>query len=233
MIFEAALEACPRCKRRLQTAAHHHHLLRQIAQGRLDNLEAFPKVGVHEVESRRQRVYAPSELDAGRPLLIANLPQDLNRELRRLHVVHCTAPPVHAARPRRWGTRLLAAWSSARAAPTACCEISTPESMRASSRSRASTGPRSVTMERVRPLACPFSMRRCAVACAATWGRWVTHKTCLRPLSSVYWRPPASATAPPTPASASSKTHVQVSSSLNAVRSASMSRDASPPDATL
>ena len=69
---------------------------------------------------------------------------------------------------------------------------------------------------------------------AASWGRWVTHSTCLRrltwaSLAATFW-----AARPLTPVSTSSKTRVpMVSFSASTFFSASMILASSPPEATL
>ncbi|BAB48892.1 mlr1540 [Mesorhizobium japonicum MAFF 303099] len=122
--------------------------------------------------------------------------------------------------------------SSLSAAARASSVIVAPASMRAISSCRAglSISAMPVATRSVLP---DFEIRKCVAARAATCGAWVTDSTCTRFDRRASLWPMASATAPPTPVSISSKTSVGAEPrSASATFSAKRKRDSSPPDAT-
>src|SRR5882672_8884245 len=111
--------------------------------------------------------------------------------------------------------------------------IATPPSMRAISSIRdfwSSTA----TRLRALPLSVPFATDHCSRACAATCGKCVTHSTWRSSPRARKFLPTTSATAPPIPASTSSKIRVGTAAALLVITwIARLMRDSSPPDATL
>ena len=94
----------------------------------------------------------------------------------------------------------------------ACARAGSPTAAPARRAATASTRPRAsrtVTRVRVRPPEATFSTARCVTPDAATCGRCVTTRICSRAASARSFRPTASAVAPETPASTSSKTNVR------------------------
>src|SRR5690606_6561303 len=147
-------------------------------------------------------------------------------------------------RPTTEDSRSSSAWVRA------VSESSWPDSMRASSRTRASAVTSRTPVTVIIPSSsAPFSpsellvTTRCASANAATWARCVTTTTCVLRPSWARRRPTSTAARPPTPASTSSNTNVLRGASAgrsaappavaSATSSASMTRDSSPPDAPL
>src|SRR5438034_409292 len=127
----------------------------------------------------------------------------------------------------RWARR-----RSCSACSRTSCVRRSPPSMRASSATR-SVGASGRAVETVRSFSTFLVTTTWCSAKAAISGRWVIQRTWrLRP-SWRSLRPTTSATAPPMPASTSSKMSVApLSSAAARVLSASMMRDSSPPEAT-
>ena len=103
--------------------------------------------------------------------------------------------------------------------------------MRAISTTR-SCGVKATTVESVLSCSARFSTRQCADPRAATCGEWVTTKTCPSAPNCAKRRPTASAVAPPTPRSISSKIMVRCNArSDRQTLSANKKRLSSPPEA--
>src|SRR5258706_1511347 len=108
-----------------------------------------------------------------------------------------------------------------------------PPSMRATSATRSSASRVSTVASVPRAPGC-LATRSCARACTATCGRCVTERTWWCFARVCRRRPTTSATAPPIPASTSSKTSVGTDASPErSTWIASERRESSPPEATL
>ena len=160
----------------------------------------------------------------------AELEVFMQERLERVELPASLEAAIVRRGPREAGPR-PADCSISRACSRVRVVMSAPPSMRASSSMRASPSTGSIDV-RVVPPCVLLLTRSCRPACEATCARCVTHSTCPAEASALSCRPTISATAPPTPASTSSKTrHCRWAALSVATCRARLMRDSSPPEA--